>query len=787
MSNPSTIFYNSLADAIATAQGTLFLDLNPYLWKTSVLNLVIIWSVANPCSAKVEFKYEEGLLNNASVTFDPPIKLFILGNMGAGLLSSVRYDKDGQLIELRIVPSTEIKPEARAKLENILIIRRNAADLFRGSLFGVLNSAVQVNDLFEVTTGPATIIQRVRYQAPDSEPGLAVDFKDQATITFSEAENHDPLNPLKKPTTFDNRIKIRKGGKVEIEEIDYFLDGQSLTCKLKSFNAVIEQGVISCPGLLFNLKSGAQIRFDKIDISGDSKKPAQVNASSGVLTGGLADGSHLSPTTKGPDPINLSFSSFALRDGSQTNIREFGLSLIDSSPNIFVGTGSTLKLNIFKGQIGFGKKSFFMFENTQLDARFSGLWGSATKSYALVQFGPFDFAGVTGEIEINTDSDLIISNGHVRSSDLAFDTTASPGAIGSFTVFDFDIAEDARLGLSPWFKIKAAAGGKFSGAQPAAPLYLKGGSDYPVGSVKLDLPFKEALIGKTLEDGKLTLNLRSDDNDNISGDGSLSGTIVYGVQRVPPLDSALSLKVSIDLSNMTISQPRNGQLKMTGNLRASAPPNLSIPITTPDVFQVKDVHGEVHSAFQEFSLKLICKLNQPLDIPATPFSFTNGIVSFDPITIRPAFQVIIPAGLGEHNPAFDPHSADGTHGPDEDRHRQEAITDLFPGCRVHFYLYEGGYDFQSEIKISSGNNYLTVDVLKFSNLSDIGFHQDGCEGILSDALAVVFTIGGLLGPIGAQIGDIVGNSSDDPLQNSINQFVAAKIVETLYYLKGRWR
>src|SRR6185369_13275689 len=136
--------------------------------------------------------------------------------------------------------------------------------------------------------------------------------------------------------------------------------------------------------------------------------------------------------------------------------------------------------------------------------------------------------------------------------------------------------------------------------------------------------------------------------------------------------STLSAPVDVLINNVSLQKPKNGPFSLSGTFSGTVRSGPSMRFTTDFVKGIPD-----HDNFRAFPLTLDFSVPSPISLPATNFTIRDGIIDLPEIVLHPSFGVSIPRGLGEHEDSDDPNSADGTHGPDEDQNRQEAVTDTF--------------------------------------------------------------------------------------------------------------
>jgi hypothetical protein len=756
----ASLLYQSLANAIDTAQGTIVLDLNPGYWLTR-LGQDILWIIPDLCEAEIQFSYGGGVLNSASVSFDPPVHVEVRGNLGGALISEVTYNRFGNVLTVRMVPTDPNNPMSdtiKTEVLRTLSYDRTPKSLFLGTPFIGLKSAAPSNDNFQPASGPASLVSRVHFTPDAGVPALAVTFKDHATIKFSDSTIGG--------SQFTNFVTVRSGSGFQFDDIDYSVDERTLSGSLSSFSAIVERGLFSTSNLLLQLQPSASIKFNQVGFSKDATGAVTVDATFGTFQASLTAGSQISFAPQGAG--GATFLSFD--NGSQVTVVGFAISIHDGgATTVQIGGGSSLQLNVHQGRIGFGANDFFTLSVGQLNGIFSGAWTTNANPNATLQISLLDFSGVAGQATFNDATTLAFQDAAIKSVNLVFDSNAAtPRLTGTLSTFRFTILENSLIGIPGGFEITAAAGGLFS---IATPLELKASASSPVGQYTLNLPFKRILNAAnasfSLNAGQANLSIQSKEDGTIVGtncDIQGEASIVGGNLTVSPL---------VHISAITFTKAPGGDFTASGRLQATVPSGQQFSIATPFIKGLPD-----HDNFRGFPLTLNLSLSQPLAIPTTAFTAVNSSVTLDPINVTPTLGLNIPNGLGEHEDSDDQNSADGHHGPGEDQNLQEAITDTVSAARVHLYLLADSYQFQAQVTVAINSNQLDVNISHIQCNRDIDFRRDG----------------GDLGPIGAVIGfafgglvpGIVGYVAGESLNQSIDHWIAAGIANYLLGLRFSW-
>jgi len=760
-----SVLYQSLANAVDTAAGTILLDLNEGSFLISLLGNQFLWIIPPSCEAEVQFSYGGGVLISASIVFTPPIHVDVRGDLGGALISTLTYDRFGNVTAAGMV-STKPSPvpiDIARQLKTALAFDRRSTGLFMGIPFSNLNSAQTVDGTYSPIAGPASIVSRVRFTPDAALPALAVRFKDHSLIIFSDSTTGNG--------NFTNKITVNAGSGFQFDELDYFVDERSLSGTLSAFTGILGGGLFSTSNMLLQLQPGANISAGHIDFAKTAAGDITVNASFGTLAAALTAGSRIDLDENGTN--NGSFLAFD--DGSQVSLSGFSLNTKDGGTTVLaVGGGSSLTLALFQGRIDFAPQSFVTLKQGRLHGLFSGSWSTSDAPQVLLQITLLDFSGVAGSLAVNDDTTLGFSDAVINSSNLEFKSDRTPHVIGTLSTLRFAILPNSYIGIPGGFQIVTDVGGTFS---LVTPLSFSVASSFPIGQYALSLPFTKVVNATassfSLTAGQATLGLETQQDGTIVGTNcSLQGTAVV-------VAAGLSVSPSIHINGIGFTKPPAGDFTLNGTFQATVPSGLSLSITTPWVKGIPD-----HDDFRAFPITLVGTVTQPIVIPPTALSTVNSSLSLAPVSIKPAFNVNIPGGNGEHGNSDDPASAD-FGGPEQDQHRQEAVTDVYP-CRVHLYLVPGDYSFHSEVDLAITDGKLDVNISQFQSDSDVGFDRDGCNLGVFGLIVGALTGGLIAGPFGSVIGGVVGLAEGDSLNDRINQMIAAGIANYLLNLRYSW-
>jgi hypothetical protein len=284
-----------------------------------------------------------------------------------------------------------------------------------------------------------------------------------------------------------------------------------------------------------------------------------------------------------------------------------------------------------------------------------------------------------------------------------------------------------------------------------------------------------------LSNGKLEFTLSN------QLDGAISGTngLLEGLLTAEQDQSTVGMKLRV--SNATLSRSPLGATRFAGLVHADMQPGWQFGYVIPFQKGYSDADGTTHDAFRLFPTALTVSLASTSSSNNGHLTFTNTQVNLDSLVFTPNFRLAIPAGKGEHEDSDDPNSADSQHGPDDQQHWQEVVTDIYPACRVHIYAAPATYDVASRLKLSIVDNALALDISHFVPTAPIAFSKDGCDPTLLGT--VVGAIAGFIvaGPAGGVAGAAYGNHVGNDLEDTFNGLIAGNVASRIASFSKSWR
>jgi hypothetical protein len=771
-------FYSTMVSGIKSLKANVLLNLTAGSLKTKVTGQTILWRIDEGTVLNVTVDYETGVLQSASIRVSPPLHVWVMGNKGfSASLDSITYNGAGDPnphFTLDNVPTYD--PNKIEFVKRALRLGRAPSDLLTGQPFRLMGPATKCDAAGNNCGDNIPFITEVRLETEnDATPGFSAVFSENATLRFSTKGAS--------LTTFDNVIVVRDGSSVLISQLDYFVDDRSVFGVLDNFDVTVNSGVLNTKDMALTLSPGSRLQFSHVQFQ-KSGASSSIDAQSGQLAASVGRGSRINLQTTG------NTSNLVLDDGSQLNLLGFGVSVDDQRHTAFyLGGGSNLRVKVASARFGIGKSDFFSLSTGDVAAQLQGAWDSSSVDGVSSTLGISSLQAQLdgGELDVNESSHLKLASGAIQSDGLELKSFSLSGLTGAFKRFDAQLAEDSRFGLPGSVQITTAAGASLSAADPSDMLTFDPGAPYPHGHLTVALPFKRLTDSEvpnfSLRDGRADFTIARAADGSLSGqNGAIRGTAVLQAMN-------LTQTVHFDMYSLAVNRPVGKGTTVTGKVKGSIDPGLSLTVTSDPIFHTPDHDNQrIYPITASFTIPAV------IPIPEANVSFANGRLNLSvpdggPIVLTPAINVTIPPGRGEHQQPDDrDDTADGTHGPDEDHHRQEVFTDTFAlGCRTHIYAIADTYSVSGKLEFLVQNGVVTLTISQFQPDRNLAFDRDGCsvEEFLGVLGAVVGTVFG--GPAGTVIGGIVGLSEGSSLDQKINALIENGIVKALYNTRKSWR
>jgi hypothetical protein len=775
----SSRLYKDIAQSIKLLKGTVFLNVTEGTWKTKIPSgTVLVMRFASNTVVRADVDYEEGVLKSATLTFNPAVHIWVKDphNGFSASVDAISYDELGEATpHMTLDNHGTANPNLVQKLDRGLRMSRTPDGILLGNPLTSLAPSQPCTDVNATTCSAATpFITEVRFELIDpAHPGLQVLLKDGSTLHFS---SHNATG-----TTFDNSVTAIGGSGFTFSQIDYTTNDKVLFAVIDNFDVQMQSGVLNSKDLGLVFGTGSRLTFKNVTLNRNGGS-ASISTAAGHLTATVGLGSSVNLSTGTANPSNLVFAN-----GSQVDLTGFSIGIDDSQrTDVTIGGGSTMAIQVASGRLGIGSDGFLSLSSGSVAGELDGEWDSSAHD------GPRSDLKITvidakvdgGAIDLNADSHLKITSGALKASNLLFRSFEFAGLTGAISTLNLVLNEDDTFGIPGGIQVVTNAGATLTAATPEDPLVFQAGASFPTGMATLDLPYKKLSNSKitsmVLRSGKAHINVANRPDGTIMGDhGSLNGTGIMS-------GGDLTLTAIFDVTELSIhKEPAKTPVIhgfFTGTIK-----KIDITYTSAPIYHVPG-----HDDQRIYPVTATLNLSNDLIIPQSTIAFDNLGFSFKSLTggtidIPVAAQLIVPLGRGEHQQPDDQDStADGTHGPDQDQHRQEVATDTFPACRVHLYAIADTYNVTAKMHMLASAGVLSFSMTDFQTDRQIGYDKDGCDA--SVILAIAGAIGGTVfaGPAGTVIGAGAGYVAGGDLNNMINARINAVILEKIQGLQFAW-
>lgn len=784
-SSPSR-FYQDLSKSVKVLQGNMYLNLNAGTWKTKLPagGPPLVVRIAPNTLVQTTVDYQAGVLNSASMTFQPAIHIWIKDphNGFSGAVDSISFDNLGDATPHFVLPldnGATANPNLVQSLSRGLRLDRSPSGILLGNPFSSLGPTQPCSNTNATTCGDAApLITEVRFEKlDDTHPGLHVELNAGSTLHFSSKDAGGK--------TFDNTVKLANGSSFTFSQIDYTTDNRVLFARLDDFKVNVDSGILNTKDVSLVLSPGSILQFQQVDLNKNGAV-ASIDARSGSLDALVGTGSSINLSTGVPNSSSIIFAN-----NSKIDLQGFSLGIDDSRKTMFsVGGGSTLSAQVASGRIGVGSTGFLSLAGGTLNGNLVGTWDSAAEDgpQAILDISLLEVQVDGGVLDLNQDSHVKIVSGNLKAHDLTFRGSEFSGLVGTVPTLNLVIQEGSRLGIPGGLQVVTGSGvATLTAATPADPLVFSVGSNFPTGMVTLALPFTELRDSKLdtflVRNGSIKLNIANRSNGSIDGkDGSFQGTGVFSSKD-------LALTAHFVVSQLSVAKDPGKTPVIQGTFTGSMD-KVDIVYSSTPIYHTPG-HDKLRIYPVTVELKMLSDLTLPaslLQFDATGFSLTS--LTHGTVDIPLSAQLIVPTGCGEHQQPDDNNDfPDGCaqHGPDEDKQRQEVVTDTFEDFRAHIYVIAATYQATATLHVLANSSTISVALDSLHTDNPIGWAKDGID--LNKLLPIIGSIVGTVfaGPAGTPLGIAAGLVAGGDLDNMVTARINAVILEKTQGLQGSWR
>lgn len=724
ISNSQTVsssksFYESIVQNVESSEGRFVLYLNSGEWNTTVekKKYVINTEKNSTVSPKISviFRYAQNKLQYVKIDFMPAIHVAYYDKRCASLgISSLMYNSDGDVVDQKSKWDNDACKDPNVqKIFNLFEFSTEFDKLALGKPFPSLKGLHNIN---EREDGFIPLIYRVRFLPNENEnKALQVILKDGATIFFQ------------RETTQTNFVKVKSPSFFNFKKIDYNLNSDELEGELEKFEVYSERGQINNKNCFFNFGANSEIKLASIRFK-KSKDESYVSAESGTIKCSLAKGTFLVLYNQ-PRANKILFD-----DGSSADLIGFRMEFDDNmkSSNIQFDNGSIFKIKVEDGILAFGDKGYLKIVNSDVQANLSCVFPSSGKPNVSGILTTFDVTISSGEFVPNDETSLLLGNGTVRANSLTLNSTQKPFVTGTLEKFDVTILENSTFNIPNGFNSLLAPGGFIKMNNPASPIKIDIGNDYPYGEIEVNLPYKTFDNGLnkdfTLRDGKINGKIEHKPTGAIIGkDINIDGNLFFSM---PSEIGGGIAKMNVSINDGSLVKNTNQKPSFNGFLSCTIPSENKIKYITPRM--TPDDRTIV------FPTTLNVSFAAPITINREPFTIDGNIVKVN-FSKNIAVNVNIPAGCGEH----DIDKGDlcpSDKGPDDRKNWQEVVRyDVKdPGGVAHIYLApDQTYTFDMKFDLIFDANGFLVQVSDMHPRQAIIWDRDGGKGILVAVISVI--------------------------------------------------
>lgn len=760
------IFYRSLANAVSSARGDLEMDLAEGHWQQTVSGTRIRWLNAPNTLVHLTFDYQNGALVSAKLRFRPEVHLWA-GTSGSSFsvaIDSLRYDNYGRIVEWWIRPdnpSSAVVVASYPSMQQALELQTSPAETFIARPFARFTSPSRCSSSWSNCVPNRPMVTEVRFRNHGTGSGLAIQFRPNATIRFSRSGGG----------RFDNFVTVRSGSGVSLDHVRYDVASREVQGHLLDLTLDAQAGEINSTDLRFIMRPGAGVRFNDIRFARDASG-IFINADLGTLTFDAGAGSRLGLTRGNQNNSHLNFDN-----GSRLTIHGLQLGINDQrSTSVRVGAGTNVNLQIGSGQLGVGHNGFLALGPGTLNASLIGSWDSAEPSPDThIEIRLLD-AGVSGGVlPINGETTLTLTGGRVRSTDLRLIGRNFAGMVGTIEDLNVSIADQSTFGVPGSFRAVTGPGAQVVAATPGRPLHLFEALRHPVGTLAVTLPFRrfEPARGQSIafRNGTLSLAMTQDRDGGVTGSGgTLEGTLEATA-------GGTDLTVRLELDQISLDRPSGGVARFDARVRGEVQPGFAIDYTSTWEGVREDV--------SLYPVRLTARIPVATRTSEGRLQAVGSQVSLDSLVLTPSLAMDIPGGRGEHPEFDDPHSADGTHGPDEFRGWQELLV-IDKACNLHVYLKPASYTVAARLALRIRDGELDVKLSGFRPDRGIEYGRDGCDPSFITTILGALGGGIVFGPIGAIGGGLLGRQIGDDLNDKVDATIVTKMHEKITGFEKRW-
>jgi hypothetical protein len=531
--------YDSLVDAIDTAQAQAYVDLKKGVYETSTGDNDIAWEIKSDQKIKVKFFYGGGTLQNGVVDFGTN-----------ATFAKVRNTKDGVCIRFRILrlvvgpggfindsesdilmdPDGDCTTQNsiyQASIHRIFQPNKNANKFFRGEVFAGIfcNKNVQPCAQGALQTKNQSPISNVRFFTTTDSSGVPtneaflVRLKSDQAIAFPGG----------------NFVTLGGGSQVSFGDIEYNVTSNSGDADLKDFSINAKNGSLVFGGTNLNIASGTSIKFAGLNIV---KNNETVQIRGGSISGTIGDGSIVQLDATGGRESLIAVQSARL----QLNNLDINFS---KTGNIFSGETGFFEITTKASRLALSNEMLLLVQSSNLRLNLgcpSGApiacrgfkWSSdgtvlvkGTIAGAAIHLAQGGFVTLPGQNKLNIESGEMLTN--VLTVDTENKKTPITGKLQNISL---------KLAAQDWRFDKTTSLKAAEFSLNSQELAIQKDDEFPIGEVKFKASVTD-LNAKGLGNirfasasGNADIIVRRDTGDDPKIEGSIGGYLIVSASEL---------------------------------------------------------------------------------------------------------------------------------------------------------------------------------------------------------------------------------------------------------------
>ena len=799
-SSNSQNFYASLFRDVDEAKGNIILSFNSGKWSTTHKNgqtaeSTLWWEVADNTNGKINFDYSQSAMQKIVLTFSKPL----LVSYDNGLIcTTLQFDtieyQNGFPVYQNLRPFEDQDPDECSDLNyylvyNSLKVPQDLNKIMKGEVFfGVHNSTERDGKWKPLNKSKRKLVKALSFQREnDRTPGLLVKLLPNAVINFGLSDNE-----------VSQKIVIDDECLFELDKLYIDFESSAMAGRLRRFSANIKEGTFASSGSKFKITGDSQIKIQNINFESDNLLDV-LDVNGGTIEGRLGEGSFIKlqdiDTAAGiKKEKNITF-----RDGTEILLNSFSMRLeknrSQTSETIELGGSSSIRIKVRSATLPIGKDGYLILNDGALDLQIQYCkWATNINPTLIADINLIQADIKRGRMFFNRSNKYLeVKNGNVLGTGLTINTNYTPLILGSFIQVNFEIEENSEFGIPNGWQLITKNTGHFDSQD----LTLVRGSNYPRGSFKIHLPFRNFYNSNSKEfninDGDLQAEV------TIESDSVTRGRNIFGNGEVI-WDTQLSTGTGYIIAKINLKNgffvSKKDSTYFESILSGDAIHRLETQLTSPYIPPKNEPYYPDYVLENVTFFPTLFSVSVAEEsIPIKPFliSFDRGVVQYD-FSLDFNTKVSFAQGHGQYEDPFDLNK-----GYDENEYKnyQEVFTLKAAGktpftwdltCTLHIYaMYEHPFIFATKMHFNSSRNGLQVKLDQFKSLDplkeDYFWKRDGCKS--SPFLEFVGTVFGTLlnhqipipglPIIGAWAGSQFGNELD----NRVSAMITARIASSM--------